>query len=125
MKAQDAAVKHHEAVDGLKALDIAPASLAEEAAMEYQKEQKEVVQAGKINCGSVKVAGGVYYMKAGKGWSVRWKEMGKQRSKWFPVKRYCTEGMSFVDASRLAQDAAVKYHKAADGLKTLDIASAA
>ena len=61
--------------------------------------------------GMLKITG-VTYEIANMRWVVRWSESGERKSKGFPVKRYCTEGMSFADASRLAQEAAVRHRKA-------------
>ena len=70
----------------------------------------------------------VCFDKAQRRWLVRWMENGKQNRKCFPVKRYCTEGMSFADASRLAEEAAVKHRKALEqsgkcGFRLFDLAA--
>ena len=68
------------------------------------------------------------YHTAKKIWRVQWRENGKNKSKGFSVSRYFTEGLSFADASRLAQEAAVRHRKALEqtgkcGFELFDLAA--
>ena len=52
---------------------------------------------------------GVSFDKRNKRWLARMPKDGKDSRKYFPVKRYRTEGMGFADAFRLAHEAALKH----------------
>ena len=90
-------------------------------------DEPETLEEGGDNSVCLKTRG-VSYHTASRRWIARWRENGKQREKGFLVKRYRTEGMSFADASRLAQEAAVKHRKALEqsgkcGFRLFDLAA--